>query len=248
MDRLIYTALTGLAARERAQLVTANNLANAGTTGFRRELVVAEGRYLSPGTAGSSRAQAGAPSVATPREAGEIVATGRPLDIALIGDAWAAVQGPVVGGSATEAYTRRGDLSVTSAGVVQTGDGHILIGDGGVPLTVPAGATLEIAPDGAMSARIGDVATAIGKLKLVDGSSLGGLDKGSDGLFVSRQPLPTDPAARLSTGMLEGANVRTSAALAELVEGQRGFEVNARLLGIAKDIDERSARLMSSGN
>jgi flagellar basal-body rod protein FlgF len=247
MDRLIYTALSGLAARERAQVVTANNLANAGTTGFRRELVAAEGRYVSAGAAGVSRAQAGAPSVATPHDPGEVAATGRPLDVALAGTAWLAVQGPVVGGSPTEAYTRRGDLTVTSAGVLQNGEGRLLLGEGGTAVTVPAGATLEIAPDGGLAARSGDVVTPVGRLKLVDGSSLGGLDKAGDGLFVSRVPLPADPAARLATGALEGANVKIAGALADLVAEQRGFEVNARLLGIAKDIDERSARLMSAG-
>ncbi|KPF61721.1 hypothetical protein IP88_15555, partial [alpha proteobacterium AAP81b] len=67
MDRLIYTTLTAMNARSRGQLVTANNLANAGTPGFRRELVAQEGRYLSAGGAGVSRAQAGAPSLASPR-------------------------------------------------------------------------------------------------------------------------------------------------------------------------------------
>ncbi|WP_235927753.1 flagellar basal body protein, partial [Sandarakinorhabdus rubra] len=87
MDRLIYTTLTSLTARSREQQVTANNLANAGVPGFRRELVVQEGRYLaarqSAGGAHNARAQAGAPSLSTPRAAGRTVSTGRGLDVAL---------------------------------------------------------------------------------------------------------------------------------------------------------------------
>ena len=244
MDRLIYTALTGLSARSRAQAVTANNLANAGTTGFRRELVAAEGRYV-VSDAARSRAQAGAPSVATPHEAGKIEATGRPLDIAMAGEAWLAVQGPVVRGVPTEAYTRRGDLSISAGGILQNGDGRAVLGANGLPVTVPAGTSLDIAPDGNLSARIGDTTTPLGRLKLVGGAGLGDLDKGADGLFTAREPLPVDAAARLSTGTLETSNVGTAGALAELVEQSRGFEVNARLLGIAKDIDERTARLMA---
>ncbi|KPF61768.1 hypothetical protein IP88_15550, partial [alpha proteobacterium AAP81b] len=194
------------------------------------------------------RAQAGAPSLASPRAPGAIASSGRPLDIALAGSAWLAVQGPVIAGTPSEAYTRRGDLAVTATGLVQTGDGHIVLGDGGAPVTVPAGATLEIAPDGSLSARTGDTATPIGKLKLVDGGRLTGMDKAGDGLFATREPLPADPAARLTIGALEGANVQVSGALAELVEEQRGFEVSARLIGIVKDIDERGARLMSASN
>jgi flagellar basal-body rod protein FlgF len=264
MDRLIYTALTGLAARTRSQSVTANNLANAVTTGFRREIVAAEGRYLMPQTAaggvdpgGRSRVQAGAPSVATPQAPGKIAATGRPLDIAMAGDAWLAVQGPVVKGLPTEAYTRRGDLSVGISGVLQNGDGRAVLGAGGSPVTVPAGASLDIAADGGLSARLGDTVLPLGRLKLVAGSgvaSLGnglanglenGLTKGPDGQFSTREPLPVDPGARVSTGALEASNVETAGALAELVEQSRGFEVNARLLGIARDIDERTSRLMA---
>lgn len=245
MDRLIYTALTGLGARQRAQAVTANNLANAGTTGFRRELVAAEGRYLVGEAGQGSRAQAGAPSLATPRDPGKVDPTGRALDVAMAGTAWLAVQGPVVNGEPTEAYTRRGDLAVAPSGVVQNGDGRAVLGTNGAPLTVPLGAALDIASDGTLSARVGEVATPIGRLKLVDGSSLDGRDKAGNGLFAPREPLLADPDARLATGVLESANVNAAGALAELVEESRGFDVNARLLGIARDMDERSARLMA---
>ena len=241
MDRLIYTALTGLSARTRSQAVTANNLANAQTTGFRREIIAAEGRYLTGGTT-PSRVQTGAVSVATPRENGRINATGRPLDIALGGNAWLAVQGPVVAGNPTEAYTRRGDLDISVSGVLQNGDGRAVLNANGVPVTIPAGAVLAIAPDGSLSTRIAGVDSVIGKLKLVAGRDL---QKGGDGLFTAKDPLPVDPGARLASGALETSNVQTAGALAELVEESRGFEVNARLLTIAKDIDERTARLMA---
>ncbi len=244
MDRLIYTTLTGLAARGRAQAVTANNLANAGTTGFRREIVAAEGRYL-VGDAALARAQAGAPSVATPAEPGKVEPTGRPLDIAMAGNAWLALQGPVVGGAPTEAYTRRGDLAVSAAGILENGDGRAVLADSGAPVTVPPGGQLAIAADGTLTSRNGDVVTPLGKLKLVDGAGLKDRDKGSDGEFTTKVALPADPAARVSTGVLESANVKVAGALAELVEQSRGFEVNTRLLGIAKDLDERSARLMT---
>jgi flagellar basal-body rod protein FlgF len=244
MDRVIYTVLTGLAARGRQQTVTANNLANAGTTGFRREVIAAEGRYLA-GAAISSRVQSGAPSVATPRDPGKIEPTGRDLDIAMGGDAWLAVQGLVIKGVPTEAYSRRGDLAISTSGVLQNGDGRAVLGQNGQPVTIPAGASLTIASDGSLASRIGDVTTVLGRIKLVNGAVLGNLDKAGDGLFAPPDPLPFDASARLTTGALESSNVQAAGALAELVEESRGFEVNARLLGIAKDIDERTARLMA---
>ncbi|KAB7648229.1 flagellar basal body rod protein FlgF [Polymorphobacter fuscus] len=241
MDRLIYTALTGLAARTRSQAVMANNLANAQTTGFRREIVAAEGRYLTGG-ATPARAQAGAFSVATPRENGKVAATGRALDIALGGNAWLAIQGPVVAGNPTEAYTRRGDLDISTSGILQNGDGRAVLNQNGVPITVAAGASLTIAPDGTLTTRTNGIDANIGRLKLVAARAL---EKGADGMFTSKDPLPVDPDARLASGALETSNVQTAGALAELVEESRGFEVNARLLTIAKDIDERTARLMA---
>lgn len=252
MDRLIYTALTGLTARSREQQVTANNLANAQVPGFRRELVVQEGRYLAVQRAASgahaTRAQAGAPSLSTPREGGRVLATGRALDVALAGNAWLAVQGPVVGGAAgdtiREGYTRRGDLQLSPAGLVTTGDGRVVVKADGAPLSAPPGAAISIAEDGSIAAQLPDGPVALGRLKLVDGSALDPRDKAANGLFLPEDSLPADPAARLAPGALETANVSTAQALVELVEEQRGFEVNARLLRLAQDMDEQGARLL----
>jgi flagellar basal-body rod protein FlgF len=244
MDRLIYTALTGLSARQRESQVTANNLANASVPGFRRELVVQEGRYLGRAGAIPARAQTGAPSLSTPREGGRVEATGRGLDVALAGEAWLAVQGPIVGGRITEGYTRRGDLSVNPAGLVVNGEGRVLLNANGAPMSAPPGAAISIAEDGTMAAQLPDGPVTLGRLKLVNGAALSPRDKAADGLFLPEAPLPADPAARLVPGALETANVSTAQALVELVEEQRGFEVNARLLRLAQDMDEQGARLM----
>ncbi|WP_310496104.1 flagellar hook-basal body complex protein [Sandarakinorhabdus sp.] len=247
MDRLIYTALSGLGARGRQQQVTANNLANAIVPGFRREVVAAEGRYLA-GDAWPARVQAGSPSLTTPHEAGQVTATGNEMDIALAGEAWLAVQGPIIGGQISEGYTRRGDLSVSPAGLLTNGDGRVVVGDNGAPISVPPGAAVQIGSDGNITARLGDAVTPLGRLKLVDGTSLKSRDKAGDSLFVTDLPLPRDQAARLQPGALESANVQAAHALAELVEEQRGFEVNARMLSVAKEIDEKGARLMALDN
>ncbi|GGE02205.1 flagellar basal-body rod protein FlgF [Polymorphobacter glacialis] len=246
MDRVIYTVLTGLSAQARAQSVTANNLANAGTTGFRREIIAAEGRYLTESRTETptarSRAQAGAPSLATPNLPGKLQATGRQLDIALQGDAWLAVEGRIAG---TEAYTRRGDLGIGPTGLLQTGDGHPVLNQASTPIAVPPGSELQVAPDGTLTTRTAAGIVALGQLKLVAGAALKGLDKGPDNQFTSAIPLPADPSARLAIGSLENSNVETAGALVELTEQSRGFEISARLLGVAKDIDERTARLMA---
>jgi flagellar basal-body rod protein FlgF len=252
MDRLIYTALTGLSARQRQSQVTANNLANAAVPGFRREIVAQEGRYLDARRladgAFEARALVGAPALSTPAAPGKVQATGRPLDIALSGNAWLTVQGPVIGGEVKEAYTRRADLSISSTGIMVNGDGRVVLGANNAPISVPPGAAITIAPDGRITAQLPDGPAQVGQLKLVNGAALTGRDKAADGLFLAQEPLPADPAARVEPGALESANVTAAQALVELVEEQRGFEINARLIRHAQDMDEQGARLMRLDN
>jgi flagellar basal-body rod protein FlgF len=253
MDRVIYTALTGLIAKQRAQAVTANNLANAETIGFRREIVAAEGRYLrGPESLGAStitRAQTGSPSLATPMDHGRSQSTGRALDIALEGEAWLAVEAPPQNGQPREAYTRRGDLSISPSGQLRLGDGRLPLNVEGSPIQIPANAALQVATDGSLFARVDGVDQPLGRLKLVRGGAKEtGFDKGPDGQFTAPTPLPADPSARLVTGTLETANVETAAALVELVEQSRAFDSSARLLSTARELDEAGARLIRLEN
>lgn len=239
MDRLIYTALTGMRARAAAQAVTANNLANAGTTGFRRELSSLASRYLI-GPEATARVEADDSVTTASLEPGHVTPTGQPLDVAIAGSGWIAVQAADGG----EAYTRRGDLRVAPTGVLETGDGRPVMGNAGV-ITIPAGADPGIAPDGSISVQLpGTPAPSIvDRIRLV-GPAPGDLHKDSAGLFRTTAAPETDPKVRLQTGALEAANVDTARGLVELIEQSRGFDVSAKLLGLAREMDEGGARLM----
>jgi flagellar basal-body rod protein FlgF len=233
MDRLIYTALTAMRAQAAAQAVTANNLANAGTPGFRRELSSMTARWLD-GEGDATRAQADDVVRTAVLEPGVIATTGAPLDLAIDGPGWFAVQAADGG----EAYTRRGDLRVTANGALQTGAGLAVLGDSG-PIMVPQGADTVIAPDGSIS--VGGVSA--GRLKLVTGD----LTKRGDGLFGGAV-LDADPSLRVRSGALEGSNVDTAGSLVELLEQSRSFETSAKLLRLTREIDEGGARLMRLDN
>lgn len=248
MDKVIYTALTSLTARQRAQAVTANNLANAETPGFKREIIAAESRYLGTrtdiGPSRTARAQSGAPSLTTPLSPGRTLQTGRPLDVAMAADAWLTIQSPT-----GEAYTRRGDLRISATGQLQLGDGRIPLSTTGQPIQVPPGTSLEIAPDGSLSTTQDGITSPLAQLKLVAGGSKEtGFDKAPDGSFTTPKPLPADPSARLTPATLETANVNTTTALVELVEQSRAFEASARLLGTARTLDEAGSRLLRLEN
>lgn len=119
-----------------------------------------------------------------------------------------------------------------------------MVGNGGV-VTVPASSEPLIAPDGTLSVRLpGTPApSVIDRIKLVDPPPAG-LHKDPAGLFRTADAVDTSPTVRLRSGALESANVDPERGLVELIEQSRGFEVNAKLLGSARDMDEAGARLM----
>ena len=246
MDKLVYTAATGLRATMAAQAAIANNMANASTTGFRADRVVFDRVQVQGGGAQlQARAPTGEEVTDADRTPGTIETTGRNLDVAMSGnDSWLAVQAPDGG----EGYTRRGDLEVAPSGVLQTGDGYVVQGQSG-PITLPPYDSLTIGGDGTISIvpQGGDPKnpTVIDKLKMV---STKGTDtvKGLDNLLKVRGGgvLPDDADAKLTSGALEGSNVNMTQALVDMISNQRAYEVQANLMKEAKTMDESSTSVM----
>ena len=243
MDKLVYTAASGLKAHLTSQAAIANNMANASTIGFRADRVVFD-RLSLHGSNFETRTTASAEVIDADRKAGVMQQTGRPLDIAIPGDSWLAVQAT----DGSEAYTRRGDLAIAPSGVLQTGDGFPVIGSGG-PITLPPLQSITISADGQISivAVGGDPRNpqVIDTLKL---SSPNGSQtvKGTDNLLHVKGGgvLPADLDAKIESGMLEGSNVNMTQALVDMIENQRSYEVQANLMKSAKELDESSASLM----
>ncbi len=246
MDKLVYTAATGLRAHMAAQSAIANNMANASTTGFRADRVVFDRIDLK---GGGQQFEARAPTseevTDADRAPGAIQTTGRLLDVAVTGaTAWLAVQAS----DGSEAYTRRGDLEIAPSGVLQTGDGFPVMGSGG-PITIPPYDTLSIAGDGTISIvpQGGDANApqVIDKLKLADTKGSDTV-KGLDNLLRVRGGgvLPEDLDAKVQGGAIEGSNVNMTQALVDMIENQRSYEVQANMLKSAKDMDESGASLM----
>ena len=246
MDKLVYTAATGLKAHMQAQAAIANNMANASTTGFRADRVSFDRIILSDG---SSQLSARAPTSEEVRDAdrapGAMQQTGRPLDVAL-GDAdkWLAVQAS----DGSEAYTRRGDLSVSASGTLQTGDGFLVMGSSG-PVTLPSYESVSIGSDGSISIvpqgdKTGQT-TVVDRLKLVSSKGSDAV-KGLDNLMRVRGGgvMPADLDAGVTSGALEGSNVNMTQALVDMIENQRSYEVQANLLKEARSMDESSASVM----
>ena len=244
MDHLIYTAVSGLTDSMTRERVIANNMANANTTGFRAEMIYATPMTLK-GPSLEARSMTEAEVKGADMTAGAITQTDQPLDLAVEAQAMIAVQAD----DGTEAYTRRGDLSVSADGILQNGDGRPVIGATG-PISVPQDAKITIAADGSVMALASGAAKGtppdvVDKIKL---ASPGGsnIAKGLDGLFRVQGGgvLPADDNARVQSGALEQSNVSTSAVLVDMLEAQRLFEIRTKLVSTAKDVDQSGTSLM----
>ena len=243
MDRLIYTAYSGLSGSMMTQAVIASNMANAQTIGFRAELQSADPMTLK-GPSIEARPMTRGDVRGANMKQGALIETGNPLDVALSGRTMLAVQAA----DGEEAYTRRGDLAVDATGVLTNGHGRPVVGDAG-PVTVPPGAKIPIAPDGPVLAALPEnpdqPPQEVGRLKLV--STAGSrIEKGLDGLFrvVGGGALPADEEAKLQPGSLEQSNVEPTRVLVEMVEAQRLFDMRAKLISTARELDEGGAGLM----
>ena len=243
MDRLVFTALSGLKSQMAAQASIANNIANASTTGYRADRVTFD-RMMLNGSPFDTRTMAAEEVTDADRSAGTIVQTGRPLDVAVNGDSWIAVQAT----DGTEAYTRRGDFTVAASGVLETGDGFPVMGSGG-PITVPPAQSITIASDGSISfvPQGGDpnAPQVLDQIKLVSTKGTNTV-KGLDNLLHVKGggALPADLDAKVESGALEQSNVNLTQSLVDMIENQRSYEVQANLLKEAKQMDESAASLM----
>jgi flagellar basal-body rod protein FlgF len=242
MDRMIYLSMSGAKATMQRQDVLANNLANVSTVGFRAELAAFRAVPVR-GDGASTRVYALETTTGYNPEAGAVQATGRPLDVAMKGNAWLAVQGL----DGTEAYTRAGALEVSADGTLVTRSGLSVLGDGG-PINMPANSEPSIAPDGTISAKSlsnGKI-TTVGKLKLATPEAP--LQRGTDGLFraADGNPLPADPNARLQDGALEGSNVSPVETMVAMIAAARQFESQMKMLQSAEQNEQAATKLLSS--
>jgi len=244
MDRLIFTAFSGLNASMVRQRVIASNMANAQTIGFRADTLQFTPMTVKDGQSVEVRALSDSEVRGADMHEGTLIETGKPLDVAMQGKAVLAVQAA----DGSESYTRRGDLAVSPAGVLVNGDGAPVLGDSG-PISIPPGGQVTIGEDGAVLVR--DPATPdapptrLDRLKLASPTGTR-LEKGLDGLLrvYGGGALPADLEAKVIPGALEQSNVRPSDVLVQMVEAQRLFDIRTKLISTAKDLDEGGTALM----
>ena len=244
MDRLIYTAMTGASQAFTRQAGVANNLANASTTGFR----AMEHRFRAvpvQGPGAPTRAFVADASVANVFEQGPMMATGRPLDVAVQGAGWIAVEGP----NGTEAYTRAGNLQINVNGQLQMASGLNVLGDGG-PIAIPPDNNITISPDGTVSAvplfGTPNNVNVVGRIKLVNPPE-NQLVRGDDGLFRTPGGVPAevDENVKLASATLEGSNVDPVDSMVSMISLARQFETQIKMLQTADANAAKASQILS---
>ena len=243
----MHIARTGLDAQNERMRVISNNLANVNTTGFKRDRAAFETLAYQTITAN------GAPSTSETKYAtglnlgtgvriqgtarietqGSLNTTGNSLDLALDGQGYFQVQLP--GGQV--GYTRAGNFARSPEGLLVTSEGY-QVQPG---ISIPEGATsITVGNDGTVSATIqGQSApTEIGQLQVATFTNPAGLQplgsnflietagSGAPNVGVAGQ----DGRGQIRQGMLEGSNVNVVEELVDMIETQRAYEVNSKMI------------------
>lgn len=244
MDRLIYTAMTGARHAFLQQAGVAQNLANASTTGYR----AIEHKFLAvpiQGDGAATRAFVVDASVANDYTPGPIEGTGRPLDVAVIGAGWIAVEGA----DGREAYTRAGNFEINVNGQLQTASGLNVLGEGGA-IAIPPDNSVTIAADGTISTvplfGTPNAVNVIGRIKLVNPPE-DTLVRGDDGLFRTRggAAAETDETVKLASAALEGSNVNPVDSMVSLISLARQFEMQIKMLQTADANANKASQILS---
>lgn len=219
MDNASYTTLTRQSGLMREMQTVANNIANASTTGFRREGVVFSEHVSDLGDIPSlSMARAGAHHVDTRQ--GGLEKTGGPLDLAIEGDGYFMIETPD-----GERLTRAGHFMPNAEGDLVTSEGFRVLDAGGAPVFVPPAASIGIAADGTMSAN-GEPITQLG-LFTADPNSL--IRVGST-MFEAADGAEPLIGGTMLQGFLEGSNVEPVTEIARMIEVQRSYELGQKFL------------------
>lgn len=228
MYKGIYIAASGAILKQTQLDVVAQNLANVNTTGFKKDSLSFKEYLLDQTTAGpgpDGRAMTAISAYKTDFSNGTIVKTSNPLDLALEGKGFIAVEGG--------RYMRRGDLKRSIDGFLTSSNDIKVLGARG-PIRLPNG-TVEIGERGEVSVNGAQIDT----IRLVDFKDMDGLAKTGDGIFTTNET-PTAAKASVRQGFIEVSNVDAIKEMVRMIEMLREFETYQKAI---QTFDEATAKV-----
>lgn len=242
-----YQNAAALQALEGYQQAVAHNLASAGVAGFKRQVVGLQAQTAgivsadNGKTLGKIQMWAREPHAQGERDfsAGQLVATGNPLDLAIEGDGFLSFKDP----DGSTYFSRNGSLHINAEGQLVNARGHAVQGDGGEVRLNPGGGQVSILPDGTLLQ--GEI--RVGRLPLTAFKNPAGLEQtgGSFRASASINPAPYEvESPRLLQGFSENANVNPLQEMVSLISISRAFEANQRVLTAYEDRTDRAIRAL----
>jgi len=248
----LYLSAQGANAQSQRLDVIANNLANASTAGFQRDLAlfrqldphdVAHGLESEvPGNLNDSTGGLMLDDVVTDFSDGSLTKSGRDLDVAITGPGFLQVS------NGTQQFlTRDGQLAMNVQGELITQNrGFKVLSDSGSPIVVPAGTQqIAISEDGVVSASLdGQTSSVLGRLNLLQPQKLNELQKLGEGLFQTTETPPAaSPAVKVHQGFVENSGANPITDMLQMIDASRAFESN---VNVAKHQDEALGQLLGS--
>ncbi len=241
----LYAAATGIMAIENQQALVANNIANAGTPGFRRQDAVNKGFYevflnklVSPTRLNQEAGPGGGVKVLetfTDTRNGVVTTTGNPLNVALMGPGYIAVET-----AQGDRFTRNGTLSVDTEGYLVTESGYRVQDVGGGYIDVRGG-QVEIDGDGMI--RVDGEVT--GQIRLVEFEDPHALTREGHDLYAALDETLAAAAPAAETQVipesLEASNVQLPVEMIKMIVGLRAYSANQRVIN---SIDETVSKLI----
>lgn len=221
MDNPGYVTLLRQSGLLREIQAIAHNIANASTTGFRREGLIFSEYIRRLGGEEAPLSMAAARAHQTWLTQGGLVMTGGQLDLAIEGPGFFRLET-----DQGERLTRAGHFGLDAEGRIVNPDGFRLLDDGGAPIQVPPGATLSVARDGTISAN-GEPVAQLGLVVPEDRSQL---TRDAGALHIAAGATRPAEGATIHQGFLEESNVSPIAEMARMIEVQRAYEAGQAFL------------------
>lgn len=243
--RALYAAASGMSAQQTQLETIANNIANVGTTGFKKSRAGFEDLFYQELTSGgkgvsSARVEVGGgvrlASLDKDHSVGTLTATGNPLDMALTGRGYFELRTP----EGEPVYTRDGSFTLDPDGMLVNASGLTVEGDIVIP---PETETLQVTADGTVQAILsGDTDyTTLGQLSVVDFVNPAGLRALGGNVYSATpesgdaRPLEFDASNKVMQGTLEGSNVDVAEELVAMIMTQRAYELNSKVVQAADE-------------
>ena len=259
--RSLAIGATGMIAQQLDVETISNNIANATTTGFKKQraefqdLLYQNFRRIGStssdaGTIVPTGVQVGAgvrvAAVARVLEQGNLTVTDNKLDVAINGSGYFQVQLP----SGDTAYTRAGNFKLSPEGIIVTADGYPVQ----PAITIPAEAVdVAINASGEVMVKLdGQVAQQnVGQLQLATFANAAGLEAVGDNLFLqtgaSGEAVGGNPGApgfgRVVQGALETSNVNIVQEITTLISAQRAYEMNSKVIKTTDEMMQQASQL-----